>query len=73
MMSHAVVHRAPGVSMKTHVLGAHEAPLRQWRMGEKREAIAAWLFEGRQRVWVTEEAARYGRRRTLIDDNPTAG
>ena len=59
--------------MKAHVLSAHEASLRQWRVGEKREAVAAWLFEARQRVWMTEEEAQHGRRRSLIDDNPAAG
>ena len=73
MIGHAVVHRTLGVSLKSHVLNAHVASVRQWRLGEKREAIAALLFQGRQRVWLTEEAARCGRRRTLIDDNPTGG
>ncbi len=42
-------------------------------IAEKREAIAAALFEGRRRVWVSEDAARTGRRRSLIDDNPCSG
>jgi hypothetical protein len=72
MSGHTVVHRAPGVSLRAHVLNDHLASIKAWRVGEKREAIAALLFVGR-RIWETEEAARHGRRRSLIDDNPTAG
>ncbi|RBP06499.1 hypothetical protein DFR50_13056 [Roseiarcus fermentans] len=72
MSGHAVVHRAPGISLKAHVLAAHAASLQQWRGREKREAIAVMLLGGR-RVWVSEDEARLGRRRSLIDDNPAAG
>ena len=72
MTSHAGVHRVPGLSLRAHVLGERAASLRQWRVREKREAIAMLLFEWR-RAWVTEEEARFGRRRSLIDDNPAAG
>ncbi len=72
MSGHAVVHRNPGVSLKTHVFHAHMASVRRWRIVEKREAMSM-LFEGRRRPWVTEEAARRGKRRSLIDDNPAAG
>ena len=72
MSGHTVVHRAPGVSLKADVLNAHLVSIKAWRVGEKKEAIAALLFE-RRRIWETEEAARHGRRRSLIDDNPTAG
>ncbi len=72
-MSHTVVYRPPGVSLKAHVMNAHVASIGQWRFGEKRETIAEMVFEGRQRVWMTEEAARCGKRRSLIDDNPASG
>jgi hypothetical protein len=71
MSDHAVVHRVPSVSLKAHVLNAHLASIAAWRVGEKKEAIAL-MFAGR-RVWETEEEARHGRRRSLIDDNPAAG
>ena len=75
MSGHTVVHRGPGLSVKGHVLNAHiasVASVRAWRIAERREAVAA-LFAGRGRVWVNEEAARYCKRRSLIDDNPTSG
>ena len=72
MSGHAVVHRAPSVSLKAHILSVQVASMLRWGIGEKREAIAALLFE-RRRAWETEEAARHGRRRSLLDDNPTAG
>ena len=73
MSGHTVVHRAPGMSSKAHVVKVHVASVRRWRFSQKREAIAALLFEGRQRRWVPEEAARHGKRRSLIDDNPASG
>ena len=72
MSGHTVVHRTPSASLRTHILSEHVASIKMWRAGEKKQAISALLFEG-WRVWETEEAARHGRRRSLIDDNPTAG
>jgi len=72
MNSHAGVHHVPGVSLRTHVLGERAASQRKWRFGEKRAAIAAVLFE-RRRLWLSEEDARHGRPRSLIDDNPAGG
>ncbi len=72
MSGHTVVHRPPSFALKAHVMNVHVASVRDWR-GKARESVATLLFEGRQRVWVSEEAARHGRRRTLIDDNPTSG
>jgi hypothetical protein len=72
MNHYTLVHRTPGVSLRSHVLGEHMASFKAWRVGEKKERISALLFQGR-RAWETEEAARHGRRRSLIDDNPTAG
>jgi hypothetical protein len=68
-MSGHTVHRTPGVSLRSHVLSEHMASIKAW---DKKERISALLFHGR-RAWETEEAARHGRRRSLIDDNPTAG
>jgi hypothetical protein len=73
MSGHLVVHPSPGVSLKAHVLNTQNASIGRWRFMERREAIATLLFEGRQRAWVTEEAASFGKRRSLIDDNPTSG
>ena len=73
MSGHNLVHKAPGVSLRTHVLNAHEALIRKWRIAKRQDAIAAALFAGGRRIWVTEEAARHGRRRSLIDDNPASG
>jgi hypothetical protein len=61
------------MSLKAQVMNAHIAAARALRIGEKREAIAAALFVGRHRVWVTEETARTGKRRSLIEDNPCSG
>jgi hypothetical protein len=72
MNSHAGVYRVPGVSFGTHTLVEREASSRQWRLGEKRAAIAAILFE-RRRLWVSEEEARNGRPRSLMEDNPAGG
>ncbi len=58
MSGHVVIHRGPGVSQKAQVLNGHIASIRRWRIAEQREALAMALFEGRRRVWVTEEAAR---------------
>jgi hypothetical protein len=73
MSGHTVVHRGPGVSLKSHVLNAHLASIKTLRIAEKREAMTALLFEGRRRIWVSEEAARMEKRRSLIDDNPASG
>jgi hypothetical protein len=73
MSGHMVIHRGPGVSQKAQVFNAHIASIRRWRIAEHRELLAKALFEGRRRVWVTEEAARGGKRRSLIDDNPASG
>jgi len=72
MNGHAVVHRAPSIALQARHVNARLASIRAWRVGEKKEAVATLLFT-RRRVWETEEAARQGRRRSLIDDNPAAG
>ena len=73
MSGHLVIHRGPAVSQKAKIFNSHIASTRKWRIAEQREAFAMALFEGRRRVWMTEEAARGGKRRSLIDDNPTSG
>ena len=73
MSGHMVIHRGPGVSLKAHVVNAQLESITRWRIAEQREAFAKALFEGRRRIWVNEEAARGGKRRSLIDDNPTSG
>jgi hypothetical protein len=73
MSGHVLIHRGPGVSQKAQILNGHIASIRRWRIAERREALAMALFEGRRRLWVTEEAARGGKRRSLIDDNPASG
>ena len=72
MSGHAVIHRTPSVPLKARDLNPRLASIRVWRVGEKKEAVATLLFT-RRRIWETEEAARQGRRRSLIDDNPAAG
>ncbi len=73
MSGHLVIYRGPAVSHKAKILNGHIASARKWRIAEQREALAMALFEGRRRVWMTEEAARGGKRRSLIDDNPASG
>jgi hypothetical protein len=73
MSGHTVIHPGPGASMKAHVFNAHLASLEAHRLLEHRDRIAAVLFGARSRCWVTEEAARANRRRSLIDDNPASG
>ncbi len=73
MSGHVIIHRGPGVSQKAQVLNGHFASIRKWRATEQRESLATALFIGRRRVWVTEEAAKEGKRRSLIDDNPCSG
>jgi hypothetical protein len=73
MSGHMVIHRGPGVLQKAQVLNGHIASIRKWRIAEQRESLAKALFEGRRRVWMSEEAARDGKRRSLIDDNPCSG
>ena len=73
MSGHTVVHRPPGFALKAHVVNAHVASLRDRRSWMASESIATLLFEGRRRVWVSEDVARQGKRRSLIDDNPTSG
>ncbi len=73
MSGHIVIHRGPGPSQKAQVLNGHFASTRKWRITERRKSFAKALFEGRRRVWVSEEAARDEKRRSLIDDNPCSG
>ena len=73
MSGHTVIHAGQGASFKAHVMNAHVAAMKTLRATERRDTIMGLLFEGRQRKWVTEDAARHGRRRSLIDDNPTSG
>ena len=69
MSGHTVVHRRPDASLKAHNVAA----VQKLRMVVRREAIATFLFEGRQRSWVHEDAAKSCKRRSLIDDNPASG
>jgi hypothetical protein len=73
MGGHTVVHRRPDASLKAHIANMHLASLMRWRVSERRDALATLVFEGRQRVWVSEDAAKFGKRRSLIDDNPASG
>ncbi len=72
MSGHTVAHRPPGVTLKAHVLNGQTASIVRWRIAHRREALTAFLH-GRQRIWVTEEAAVHRKRRSLIDDNPASG
>ncbi len=73
MSGHTVVHRRPDAALKAHIANAHVAAVQKLRTAVKREAISHLLFEGRQRPWVCEDAARASKRRSLIDDNPASG
>lgn len=71
MSFQTLVRRSPNAHWQSYALGAEHANAKMWR--ERRQAFAALVFEGRQRVWITEEAAKGVRRRSLIDDNPASG
>ncbi len=71
MSFQTVIRRSPNAYWQSYALGAERANAKLWR--ERRHAFAALVFEGRQRVWITEEAASVVRRRSLIDDNPASG
>jgi hypothetical protein len=73
MSGHTVAHRPPGVTLKAHVLNGQVATIARWRIAHRHEALTAALFQGRRRVWISEEAAHHGKRRSLIDDNPASG
>jgi hypothetical protein len=47
----------------------------EWRIlvGEPRVAIVSFWSRIRGDPWMTEEAAKANRRRSLIEDNPTSG
>ena len=71
MSFQTVVRRSPSAFWQSYALGAEHANAKMWR--ERRHAFAALVFEGRRRMWITEEAASVVKRRTLIDDNPASG
>ncbi len=73
MSGHTVVHQRPNAALKAHIANAHVAAVQKLRAAVKREAISHLLFEGRQRPWMHEDAARARKRRNLIDDNPASG
>ena len=73
MSGHTVVHHPPGFAFKSHRASAYVASVHDRRVERARESVVAFLFEGRRREWVSEDEAKHGRRRTLIDDNPTSG
>jgi hypothetical protein len=73
MSDHTVVHRRPDAALKAHISDGHIAAVQKLRVAVRREAIATFLFEGRRRAWVHEDAAKACKRRSLIDDNPASG
>ncbi len=73
MSGHTVVQSRGDSALKADVANGHGAAAQKLRRVVKREAISTLLFEGRQRPWVHEDAARASKRRSLIDDNPASG
>jgi hypothetical protein len=71
MSAHTVVHPQSPAALRAS--NGHVAAVQKLRMTVGRESIATLLFEGRQRPWVHEDAAKASKRRSLIDDNPASG
>lgn len=72
MSSHAFVHRAPDVSLKSRVADLHLAATRKWSLTVKR-VTAMRMPAAPQRPWMTETEAKARRSRTLMNDNPASG
>ena len=67
-----------GVSMRTvRIPPRMQATIRRYEKmrprGERREALVASWGRFQRREWMTEEAARACRRRSLLQDNPASG
>jgi len=73
MAGHATVLGRLGATHKARDLGSRFTALRQWRFYERHLTIVGFSAEARHERWLTEEAAIAGRRRTLMEDNPSSG
>jgi len=74
MSGHAMIHRRPDAELKVRLANLRLAYAKKWRVEERRTAVAGIVASKAQRPWITEEeAARAGRPRSLMDDNPAAG
>jgi hypothetical protein len=73
MVGHVLIHGRPAALLKMRDSGSAPAVLGEWRFDLRPGAIVRFWFKVKPDPWVTEEAARACRRRSLIEDNPTSG
>ena len=52
---------------------SHKRPANARPLAEQPAAVSAMWVRIQHREWMTEEAARCARRRSLLQDNPTSG
>ena len=71
MVGHVRSHRSPDAYRIANLWIVSKA---RWCVKAERAAVAKVLRTKPQKPWISEEeAARMGRRRHLLDDNPTSG
>ena len=70
MQGHASVRTARS---PPRMQASHKRPAAARRLVERPAAAAALWVRFQRREWMTEEAARAYRRRSLLQDNPTSG
>ena len=69
---HAHVSR-PAVRSPPRMRAARKHPTTPRPVAERAVALAMVWFRADRRAWMTEEAARETRRRSLLQDNPASG
>jgi len=74
MTGHVTVSQRSDAALKTSLANLRLAYVKRWRVEETRAAVPRVITTKPQKQWVSEEeAARIGRPRSLLDDNPAAG
>jgi hypothetical protein len=74
MVAHATFHWPLDAPLDAKEVGARlAAAASKLRLSWRCAAIVEYWVTARRKRWMTEEAARAQRHRTLLEDNPTSG
>ncbi len=70
MLGHLAFHRRPDALLTARARSSGFAAASKWRFDARRAVV---LEKMRRQQWMTEEAAKAFRKRSLLEDNPASG
>ena len=73
MVGHAIHQPQSHAAVRARESGSRPKAAKQWGFYQQHLTIVGFWASARREQWMTEEAAKARRRRSLLEDNPTSG